>query len=997
MKKSILWAYHKFIVCAVIGLLLSFNLAAQQTNVSGKVTDKSGDPIPGVSIVLKGTTIGTISGIDGDFNLSSEIPSDGTLIFSFIGMQTREVKIQGQSLINVTLTDDLFGLEEVIVVGYGSVSKKDVTTAVSSVSTEDLTQRPINLVGEAIQGKAAGVSVVTPSGSPGAQPVIRIRGTTSLNGNNDPLYVVDGVPMTDISFLSSNDVMSMHILKDASSAAIYGSRAANGVIMITTKGGEKGQARITMNANFGVSSLANKIDVLNADQYTELLKDLGMANQLPAGGITDQTDWYDETYQTALSQNYQVAISNANERTSYYISGGYSKEEGIIKVAYFERYNMKARIQDQVKDWLKVGANISYSDYGNNGIIEGTGSNRAGVVTSVINTPTYAPIWNPDKPGQYYNGFYGGLNLSHPVENMSRSESNSSKSNRLLATGDATIDILPQLSFKSSLTLDRDAHHGTNFLDPLKTSYGRSQHGEASDERSQNSVITFDNILNFDKDFGIHKFSAMAGTSGTTSKWDKNRIGASHFIDGKIQTISVANKIKPGSWDTYSIASNWSIMSYFGRMSYNFSDKYLVTANMRADGSSKLSPDNRWGYFPSVSAAWRLSSESFLENTTWLSDLKLRMGWGQTGNQSGLGDYGYLELYSVSRQNWWETGKADALVTYDQSNLRNTDLTWETTTQTNIGIDLTALNNRLVFNMDWYYKKTTDMLMNVRLPAGSAATNSIKRNEGEMTNTGIELMISSRNLEGAFNWNTDFNISHNKNELTALELTKVYYDATTSDKLSGYAVRNEPGRPLGGFYGYISDGVDPETGELMYRDMNGNGLDPTDRTYIGDPNPDFTFGLNNTVNYKGLSLSILLQGSYGNDILNVTKVDLEGMYGGYNQSTAVLNRWRLPGQITDMPKVNFDKKISSYYIEDGSYLRVKNISLSYDVKGSFLKKMGVAKLRPYATASNLLTLTKYSGFDPEVNQWGNSGGVQGIDYGTFPQTRTFMFGVDIEL
>ena len=487
----------------------------------------------------------------------------------------------------------------------------------------------------------------------------------------------------------------------------------------------------------------------------------------------------------------------------------------------------------------------------------------------------------------------------------------------------------------------------------------------------------------------------MAGTSWTDSKWDQSYIQGYNYRSDDIQTLNAANRI---NWtNTGTNASAWTIMSYFGRASYNFDNRYLVTANVRADGSSKLHPDHRWGVFPSFSAAWRISQESFLRDVQWIDDLKLRAGWGQTGNQSGIGDYAYLQRYNINRIEWFKEGQSNAVPTITQANLRTTDLTWETTTQTNVGIDFTVLRSRLTLSADWYYKKTTDMLMNVALPAGAAAASTIARNEGEMTNQGFEFAITSHNFTGRdFTWDTQFNMSFNRNKLTKLELQKVYYDGRTSDYVNEQVVRNEPGRPLGGFYGYISDGVDPETGELMYRDLNNDGkITSSDRTYIGDPNPDFTFGLTNTFFFKGFSLNIFLQGSYGNDIFNASKMEMMGMYDGKNQITDVLRRWVIPGQITDVPKAGFDMKNSSYFIEDGSYLRVKDITLSYDFSGAWMKKVGLTKLQPYFTATNLLTWTKYSGMDPEVNQWGNSGAVQGIDWGTYPQTRSFTLGVNV--
>ena len=381
-----------------------------------------------------------------------------------------------------------------------------------------------------------------------------------------------------------------------------------------------------------------------------------------------------------------------------------------------------------------------------------------------------------------------------------------------------------------------------------------------------------------------------------------------------------------------------------------------------------------------------------------IDDLKIRGGWGQTGNQSGLGDYSYLASYSINRIQWFGEGyDANAVPTRSQSTLSNPELTWETTNQTDIGIDLTVLNNRLTFTADYYYKKTTNMLMTVTLPAGSAAATSLTYNGGDVVNKGWEFSVSSKNLVGKFSWNTDFNISFNRNKLTKLMLTQIYYDAKTTDYVNDYVVRNTPGKPLGSFWGYISDGVDPETGELMYRDVNHDGIiSASDRTYIGDPNPDFTYGLTNTFKWNGLALSVLIQGSYGNDIYNVSKMETQGMYDGKNQTTAVLDRWQVPGQITNVPKAGFDMKNSTYFLEDGSYLRVKDISLSFDIPRNIINKIHLTRLMPYVSATNLITLTGYKGMDPEVNQYGNSGAVQGIDWGTYPMCRSFVFGLKVE-
>lgn len=980
----------KLLFVFVLLLTMTIQLSAQTgMNVTGKIVDaQTKAPIAGVSVVQSGSTSGTITKEDGTFQL--QVPANATLLISYVGYTGQQVKVTGGSLTIALVAEDNL-IDDVVVIGYGSVKRKDVTTAISSVSTKDLEQRPIVNVGQAIQGRAAGVSVIQPNGTPGGEMSIRVRGTTSFNGSNSPLYVVDGVPVDNIKFLSPTDITDIQILKDASSAAIYGSRAANGVVLITTKSGSVGQAKISFNGQLTHNLVNNKFDVLNTQQYRDLQNEIGIV-KLP-DHLTDQTDWFKETYKTGRVENYQVSISDGTEKLKYYLSGGYLNEKGVLDVAYFKRYNFRANIENNLRSWLKVNANINYSDYNNNGVITGNGANRGGVVLSVINTPVYAPIWDPLNPNQYNNKFYGVSEISNPLENLARSANNKYRENRLMASGSALITFMPQLTLKSTFNLDRRNGINTTFLDPITTTWGRNQFGEGSDTRNTNTVLTWDNVLTHNATFGKHKLESMLGSSWTDSQYSNNYIYGSHYRNGDIPTLNAANRI---SWDgTGSGASQWGIMSYFARAMYNYDGKYLVTANMRGDGSSKLYPSNRWGYFPSVSAAWRLSAEPFMADATWVNDLKIRGGWGQTGNQSGIGDYAYLQMYSISRFPWFESAYNNAVPAIRPNNLRTKDLTWETTTQSNIGLDLQVLNNRISFTADYYYKRTTNMLMYVSLPPGQAA-GSITRNEGEMSNRGLEFSVSTKNLTQNFVWNTDFNISFNRNKLEKLALQQIYDAATTSPVVNEPVVRNMPGRSMGGFFGYISDGVDPETGNLKYRDLNNDGvITSSDRTFIGNPNPKFTYGMTNNFSYKNFDLSVFVQGTYGNDIFNASRMEMEGMYDGKNQITKVLDRWQVPGQITNVPKAGYNIKNSTYFVENGSYLRLKNISLAYSINSERLKRANISKIQPYLSISNLFTLTKYTGMDPEVNQWGDNGAVQGIDWGSYPQSRSFVVGVNL--
>ena len=975
----------------VAALLISSAAFAQQTKVTGKVVDAQNEPVVGATVQVEGTTNGTATNADGQFTLS--VDNGARLRFSYVGFKTLTVKASNG--MTVTMQEDANTLNEVVTIGYGSVKRKDVTTAVSSVSTKDLEKRPIVRALQGMQGMAAGLQISQANGQPGASPTIRVRGTTSLNGSNSPLYVVDGVPVDNVDYLSSDDIDNIQILKDASSAAIYGSRAANGVVIINTKQGKAGVTKIALNAHYAFNGVRDNQNSLNAAQYKELMDELGVV-RLP-NNLVDQTDWKKEVYRVGNVQDYQLNITSGNDKLRYFLSGGYTGEDGVIRASNYKRYNVRGNIINDISKWLTINADVAYSDYTykGTGIISGTGSNRGGVLAAVIETPTYGPVWDPANPGQYYSNYYG-VNVHSPLENIARTKDNKSQYNKLLASGKAIVTLLPTLKFTSTLAFDRSSGITTNFLDPTETLEGRNQHGTGYDSRSTGTIWTFDNTINWKKEFGRHSLDMMAGSSWTNIRWSQSSISGSYYADADIKTLNAANKI---SWTgTGSTASEWAILSFFGRLQYNYNDTYLFTANLRADGSSKLAPGHRWGYFPSFSAAWRISQEKFMRNVSWIDDLKLRGGWGQTGNQSGLGDYSYLALYKINRIQWFGTsGDANAVPTRTKSILSNPELTWETTSQTNIGLDLTLLNNRLTFYVDYYYKLTHDLLMNMTLPSGSADANTMAFNGGEIENRGWELAVSSKNLTGKLSWNTDFNISFNRNKLKSLKLTKVYPAAITTDHVHDYVVRNTPGRPLGSFYGYIADGVNRETGELNYRDINNDGIiSANDRTYIGDPNPDFTFGMTNTFAWKGLSLSVLLQGSYGNDIYNVSRMDNEGMFDGRNQSTTVLRRWRIPGQITDVPKAGFDQRNSTYYIEDGSYLRVKSITLSYDVPALVLRKMHLTRLMPYISFTNLLTWTGYKGRDPEVNQYGDSGTVQGLDWGTYPLSRSFVMGLKVE-
>lgn len=988
----------------VVLLIMSIPMFAQQHSVKGTVVDQNGQPIIGMTVMEQGTQNGTTTDIDGNYQITVS-SGEAVLEFTALGYQTVVEAVNNRSAIDITSAEEAMVLDAVVAIGYGSVRKKDLTTAVSTVSTEDMKLRPVTEASGFIQGKVAGVTVQQTSGQPGSGMTIRVRGASSIASSNDPLYVVDGVPVGTgsyaIAYLSPQDIETMQILKDASSAAIYGSRAANGVVLITTKQGKKSKgAQVNFSAYVGLQDVRRSYEVLNTAEYLDLMDELGSSAfscpEEERALLKDQTDWFEETYQTGVTQNYQISVSNANDKMKYYVGAGYSDEQGVLSSAFNKRINVKANAESELFDWLTVGTNLAYSHYKNNGIISGTGSNRAGVVMAVINTPTYAPVY--DENGVFYTKFYGA-NLTTPLENVARTKDNYTQTDRMLLTGYAQINFSKNFNFKSTVSMDRRWVHSYSFLDPQTTSYGREQNGTASSERSDDMRMVYDNIFTYNNTWnGKHNFEAMAGTSATTSRWENLWGSRSNFSDENWEAIFGLNGGNKGDLRGQSQGfSEWAIMSYLGRVSYNYDSKYYLTVNFRADGSSKLAPGNRWGYFPSASAAWRISGEEFMSDVTWINDLKLRVGWGQQGNQSGLGDYAWVQRYGMNYYNWTEEDYAFSTPTVGgQSNIGNKDLTWETTTQTNVGIDWSMFNSRLVVTLDGYYKYTRDLLLNVPLPSPYP---NIYRNEGEMSNWGLELAISSVNFEKKdFSWTTDFNISMNRNKLESLDLKTVYYYTKTSEMFSDYCIRMTPGQPLSMFWGYKSLGVDPETGMIMYEDINGDGkVNSSDKQYIGNANPLFTGGMTNTLTWKGLSLSVLMTASVGNDIYNASKIDMVSMLTGANQIKDVVRRWRVPGMITDVPKAGEveNLKTSSRWIEDGSYLKIKNITLSYNITHPALRKANIARIQPYITLDNMITFTNYSGYDPEMSQY-TSATSMGVDWGTYPCVRSVVFGVNID-
>ncbi len=966
--------------------LISLFAFSQTKQITGKVTDDGGQGLPGVTILIKGTTSGTITDIDGNFHLAAE--KGNTLQFSFMGFMAQDVVVADQTTVNITLLEDQKMLDELVVIGYGVQKKKDITTSVAVVDDKALKDRPIVTVAQALQGKAAGVQVTQPSGKPGSGLAVRVRGATSVIAGNEPAYIVDGIQTSDINGLNPLDIESMTVLKDASAAAIYGASAANGVILITTKRGRDKSPSISFNSYFGFSTLRKSIDVLNTREYRDLMQDIGVAYD---PSWTQFNDWMDQTYGTGYQQSYQASFSGGSEKSSYFVSGGYLTEQGMVEPSKFDRYTLRMNLDNELRPWLKVKTSLTTWSINSKDTPDNASSGRGGVIMSALNTPPFLNVYKKDGSGWFDpNPFQPSW--ENPVAYMQGPEQNS-RDNKVLGSVDFEVSLLTGLKFKSTAGVDITSHQYDYYLDPFRTTYGRQNHGIGRSDKANHMVWQLENMFDYSKKIGDHSFTALLGS--TVKKYEGNGTyieGTDFPDDVGVTTIWAANFINTGgSWQ-----SENSKVSFFGRLTYDFNSIYYITASVRRDGSSKLY--NKWGTMPAVSAGYRLSSAGFMRKLTFIDDLKIRGGYGVTGNVDGLNDYASYALTSYFRRD-----PQDPLAgpgSY-QSSYGNPDLKWETTQQTNLGFDLTMYDGRVLFTFDAYYKKTIDVLLNVQLTS-SLPVSSILTNAGDIVNKGIEFGLNTVNIDNKdFGWSTDFNLSFNKNEVTSLKYTPVYYFGRIySNNQDASMVK--VGYPLGAFYGYVSEGVDPETGDIKYKDVNENGIfDPGDRKVIGYGMPDFTFGFTNNFTYKRFVLNLFFQGSYGNEIFNATRIDLEGMFDSKNQSVDVLNRWTPENTNTDIPRavgggnVN-NVRNSTRFIEDGSYLRLKSATLSYNVLKNNPKFDFIKNLSVYVTGQNLLTFTKYTGFDPEVNAYGNSAVEVGIDYGTYPQSRTIVFGVNVE-
>ncbi len=967
----------------IISVLLFLNSFAQAQTVTGKVSDASG-PLPGVNVVIQNTNNGTTTDFDGKFSLTN-LPKNAVLSFSYLGYVTQLVAVNNQTSLNVILVADNLVLQEVVVMGYGLTRKKDLTGAVAMVSSKEFEGKANTQIGNSLQGKMAGVQIIRPSGQPQAGFSIRVRGTSTITAGSEPLYIVDGVPSASINEISPSDIESMTVLKDASSAAIYGANGSNGVVLITTKRGGNQKTKVSLNTYTGASTVAKKMDVLNAAQYKTLMTDLGRT--LDWSKYPYDTDWQDRGLRTATSNNYQLAVSGGDEKTNYYMSGNYLSQEGVVLTNKLDRYTFKVNLDHKISNAVKVGTSINYSKWKDVDVRENA---KYGALLSML---TGAPVMDDyDANGQFsIHPFIG--DLESPVALLLKNE-HDFQNYKFSGNVYGEVSFLKDFKLKSLLGFEQYNSTYRSWVDPYRSLEGRGFKGMASLSNNQNTFWISETTLSYAKEIDQHKFNALLGYIASENNYFSSTLGARGFGSGAVKTINAGATRTAAYNDTK--GRNLAVL---GRLNYIYADKYFLTTNFRADAFSGFGALNKWGYFPSLSAGWRLTEEDFFK-VNGIDDLKIRAGWGEVGNGQ-VGDFAHYGLVTPGAP--YVVGGA-VVPGSNPTTLESSNLKWETTNQTNIGIDLSLLNNRLTLTSDYYIKKTTEMLLNKSIPASTGFTQALL-NVGEMENRGFEFQVASKNLVGNLTWNTDFNISFNKSKITSLPGGSIKIGGVNNDG-RGFPAIAEEGQPLGTFFGFISQGVDPATGDIKYADLDNSGtVNADDQTIIGNANPDFSFGLTNDFTYKNWSLNIFFQGVQGNQILNLSRIETEGMYNTHNQLTTVLDRWTTPGQITDMPRAHFggtnNVRISSRYVEDGSFVRLKSVTLGYSLPEVLVNKLSMSKVHFYLTSDNVFTITKYSGFDPEVSLYGRSTNnslkniAVGVDYGTYPQTRDILFGLNI--
>ena len=1048
------------------GILFATLLSAQMRTITGRISSSDGEGLIGATVQVQSTTVrGAVTDANGGYSIQAA--TGETLVFAYLGLTSKTLKLGNETVVNMELEPDATLLEETVVVGYGTAKKSDLTGAVGSVTGEQIKSSVFTNFDQALQGRIAGVQVTQNSGAPGGAASIRIRGANSITGSSEPLYVIDGIPfqgdgsgvsgfdwaggangqnrVNPLAAINPNDIVSIEVLKDASASAIYGARAANGVILVTTKRGKKGESKVSYNTFYAEQTLPRRIEMMNlpqfADYQAQVTADLGLQlNQryLDPSLLGNGTDWQDEVFRNAGMNSHQLSVSGGTDKTTYAISGGLFQQDGIIIGSDFNRYTTRINLDNQVKSWLKIGGSFAYANTNEKITLNDGGD---GVIIQAL-------VMAPDVPVKDINGEYAGPEAQagassyNPVA-AALQRNNTLKRQRIMANVYGDLTLMKGLTFRSELSFDDNNSLNKAFQPTYKWGVLINRENQLRQREESSFFWILKNYLTYNVTVGQkHKITAMLGQEAQKSNWEGSVVTKKNFSSNDIQVLSEGD-------DVTSRTSGWkdgaAIESYFGRFNYNLSERYLFTFTMRADGSSKFGPENRWGYFPSGSFAWRLGEEDFMKSLH--TDVKLRIGYGEVGNQA-IGNY----LFGSALQ----TINTPFGTAYRLQQIANPKLKWEATQQWNLGIDLSLLKGRVDMTIDLYQKRTNDMLLQLSVPSylGGSGYNDIRApfaNVGQMENKGIDLSLNSRNIKNDnFSWNTDFTLSLNRNKVVALDDdSRIYWRNLYWYSEFQTATRTGVGLPLGQFYGYVTDGlfssqedilahavqiadpsnegknlVDKRTGvwigDIRFKDLNGDGvINTNDQTIIGNPNPDFTIGLNNTFSYKNFDLTLYLTGSYGAEILNYSRVQIEGqttIFG--NQARTVDNRVRYglknpTGSDLDPANVvlanpdaalprptttdnNRNTRMSDRFIEDGSYTRIQNIRLGYTFPTQMLQKFRVQKLRLYVNAQNVYTITNYSGYDPEIGAFNQDPLLQNVDMGRYPTPRVITFGLDVD-
>jgi TonB-linked SusC/RagA family outer membrane protein len=989
----------------------------QQKSVSGTVTDENGQPLPGVTVIVKGTTNGTVTNMDGNYSISN-IPEDATLAFSFVGMLKQEIEVGNQTTINVTLANDAIGIEEVVAIGYGVVKKSDLTGAVSSLKQEDFNDVATS-VEDKMVGRIAGVRVIKSSSAPGGALTVQIRGAGSITAGNQPLYVIDGIPIetnqgemgrgsafaptwtprNPLSSIDPEDIENIDILKGASATAIYGSRAANGVVLITTKGGKDGKFELSYHGYVGIQALNqfSKLDVLEPEEYMRIVNDI-----IDAGGGSEAervaeiqnggTRWQDEIMQNGWVTNHNLALSGGNAQTTFYTSLGYRNETGALVNSGFERYSLRVNLDHKINKQFRTGINFTSTynihDIGASG--QGGNEDAGALISAVLYDPTLSVY---DDEGNYNRSPI--LILDNPVS-IANEMSEKMIGFRTLGNIFAEFNVTPELKLKINAGADYQSRRKDSYI-TKRSLQGQRYGGVATINTLTNGNYLMEGTSTYNKDFEKFSLNILAGI---TRQVFSNRSFMGNASGFPIEVMTT-NSIQSADIDTYDMSSSKnsnSLLSYFGRVNYNLLEKFLFTASFRADGSSRFGENNKFGYFPSAAFAWRLDQEDFIEeNLSAFSSLKLRTSWGLTGNQD-IGNYNSLTTFSRGSSYYFDD---KVLTTYEPSRLANPSLKWETTEQINVGLDMGFISNRIFMTTDFYIKNTYDLLMNVPVPK-ETGYGSILENVGNIKNVGFEMLLSTVNTVGEFKWSSDLNFSTIRNEVTDL--------GDRDEIISGSVILKE-GEPINSFYGYRIVGIWQEgddfssidkpvvAGNLKYDDVNNDkALTGEDRVILGNSFPDFAWGLANNFSYKGFGLKIFIEGEHGASMLNsnLAQTYQPNTLRRNKLAEPLLNRWTPENPSNKYPSfvhpfTQGERNVNSYSVDNASYIKLRSVKLSYDLP--FKKSSFVQNGMVYISADNLYTFTNYTGYDPSQNSANNP--TLKEDLGGYPSTSTYILGIQL--